>query len=92
MNKNENRNVQRHSETNWRTLIACIIAPSLNSEPMDGDDQLTAQLYKHVTYKSSKLGQTDLVFGLWSEFDISVFALVGFQVCTYRYSGYFMPG
>jgi len=35
-------------------------AVKINKQPVDCDAQLAAQ-----TYKPSKLGQTDLVFGLW---------------------------
>jgi len=28
---------------------------------------MKAQAYSMLTYKCSKLGQTDLIFGLWSE-------------------------
>jgi len=34
-----------------------------------------------MTYKPSKIGQTDLFFGLWSEF-ISRFVYAGLQVST----------
>jgi len=53
-----------------------------NKEPMDYETQLAAQLYKHFLrwpIKSSKLGQTDLVFGLWPEF-ISRSVHAGLQV------------
>jgi len=49
------------------------------------DAQLAGQLYGKITYKLSKLWQSDLVFDLWPEF-ISRSVHTGLQV--YTYSGY----
>jgi len=40
----------------------------LNKQPMGCDAQLAGQHISKMTYEPSKLGQTDLVFCLWSEF------------------------
>jgi len=54
---------------------------------MDYDTQLTGQM----TYKLSKLGQSDLVFGLCSEFICrSVYA--GVQVIMYSGYNLYHPG
>ena len=58
---------------------------------MGYEAQPAAQLFKQDGYKPSKLGQNDLVFGLWSEF-ISRSVLTKLQVSTYRGYDLWHPG
>jgi len=55
---------------------------TLNKQPMCSGAQLADDSYiSKMTYKPSKLGHTDLRFGVWSEF-ISRSVHTGLQVST----------
>jgi len=56
------------SELKW--LIAARGWQQRDKKPMGCEAQLAAQLwaFSMISYKPSKLGQTDLLFGLWSKF------------------------
>jgi len=58
---------------------------SLSLKPIGSEAQLAAQAFAVMTYKPSKLGQTDLVFGLWSEFismPVHVESQVSMVICA----------